>query len=206
MTHPHITTSSLESVKVATDDVVGQILLAANFAAIKHRNQKRKDSDETPYINHPIGVAWNAYQAECRDVAVLQAAILHDTIEDTDTSVEELEKVFGKEVKDLVMECTDDKNLPKATRKQLQIDYAHKKSAKAKIVKMADKLYNLRDLQRSVPSWWTRERTQTYFVWAKAVTDGLKPTDCPILEQQLDDLYANGTFTFNGETIPCIPK
>jgi len=133
------------------------------------------------------------------------AAILHDTVEDTDTTEGELARVFGTEVADLVMECTDDKNLPKADRKRLQIEHAPHKSPKAKLVKMADKLYNLRDLQRSVPSWWTKERTQAYFVWAKAVTDGLKPTDNPVLEHQLEDLYTNGTFSFNGETLPCIP-
>ncbi|KAI9140533.1 hypothetical protein BKA69DRAFT_1022938, partial [Paraphysoderma sedebokerense] len=148
---------------------------AINFAAIKHRKQKRKDSDETPYITHPIGVC-NILSSEAgvTDVKVLMTAILHDTVEDTDTSFEELTEYFGKDVSDLVGEVTDDKALPKEQRKLNQVLSAPKKSSRAKLVKLADKLYNLRDIVRCPPQGWTTQRIQEYFIWAKKVTDGCR--------------------------------
>ena len=106
------------------------------------------------------------------DIAVIQAAILHDTVEDTETSLEELEQVFGKEVRDLVDDVTDDKNKEKAERKRLQIVHAAHVCDKAKLVKLADKLYNLRDLERASPKGWTEERKQEYFLWGAKVRAG----------------------------------
>uniref|UniRef100_A0A182IDE3 Guanosine-3',5'-bis(diphosphate) 3'-pyrophosphohydrolase MESH1 n=2 Tax=Anopheles arabiensis TaxID=7173 RepID=A0A182IDE3_ANOAR len=159
-----------------------------NFAAIKHRNQRRLDSDETPYINHPIGVAYILTEAGITDLEVLQAAILHDTVEDTDTSFEEIESLFGPTVRAIVQEVTDDKSLPKQERKRLQIEHASKKSHQAKLVKLADKIYNLRDLQRCKPKNWTNERCREYFIWAKKVCDNLKGTN-ESLESILDDIF-----------------
>merc|ERR1712183_172260 len=103
------------------EDAISSIITATNFAAIKHKNQRRKDPDQTPYINHPIGVAYQLINiGKVYDVATLQAAILHDTVEDTDCSLEEIEENFGKEVRDLVDEVSDDKNLEKMERKRLQ--------------------------------------------------------------------------------------
>ena len=137
------------------------LLKAADFAAKKHRDQRRKDSAMSPYINHPIGVAHILTdEGGVTDLAVLQAALLHDTVEDTDTSFEEIEEHFGREVRDLVAEVTDDKRLPYAERKRLQIVNAPKKSPKAKLVKLADKLYNLRDLSRETPRGWSDERAE----------------------------------------------
>ena len=106
-----------------------QLITALAFAADKHRNQRRKDADASPYINHPIALA-NLFlnEAGVEDQRVLIAAILHDTIEDTDTTEQELVKDFGKDVADIVLEVTDDKTLPKAERKQLQIGF-HSPSA-----------------------------------------------------------------------------
>ncbi|XP_033108566.1 guanosine-3',5'-bis(diphosphate) 3'-pyrophosphohydrolase MESH1-like, partial [Anneissia japonica] len=115
------------------------------------------------------------------------AALLHDTVEDTDTTFEEIEAAFGTEVKSIVAEVTDDKSLPKMERKRLQIENAPKKSMKAKLVKLADKLYNLRDLERSTPKGWTRERVDDYFLWAGRVVDGLRGTNKQ-LEDELDKL------------------
>lgn len=95
----------------------------------------------------------------------------------------------GKCFSDLVKEVTDDKSLPKLERKQLQIEHAASGSYRAKLVKLADKLYNLRDLRRSTPVGWTSERVQEYFEWAAQVVAGLRGTNLA-LEQSLDALFA----------------
>ncbi|XP_039714140.1 guanosine-3',5'-bis(diphosphate) 3'-pyrophosphohydrolase MESH1 isoform X4 [Pteropus medius] len=129
-----------------------QLLEAADFAARKHRRQRRKDPEGTPYINHPIGVARIlTHEAGITDIVVLQAALLHDTVEDTDTTLDEVELHFGAQVRGLVEEVTDDKTLPKLERKRLQVEQAPHSSPGAKLVKLADKLYNLRDLKRCTP-------------------------------------------------------
>lgn len=160
-----------------------------NFAAIKHRDQRRKDPEKTPYINHPIGVAnILAEEGDVTDLEVLMAAILHDTVEDTETTLEEIEENFGEEIRKIVDEVTDDKNLPKMERKRLQIEHAKQATPKAKLVKLADKLYNLRDLQRNIPEGWTKERCDEYFVWAKKVVDNLRGTN-KNLEKELDKIF-----------------
>ncbi len=118
----------------------------------------------------------------------LQAAVLHDTVEDTETTFEEIEKQFGKEVRDIVADVTDDKSLPKMERKRLQIEHAPHVCPKAKLVKLADKLYNLRDLDRVIPEGWTKERAQEYFQWASQVVQGLRGS-CKVLEDELDVLF-----------------
>src|SRR5262245_53251041 len=112
------------------------VLRAAAFAAEKHRNQRRKDEEASPYINHPIQLAYILVQAEIADPVVLAAALLHDTIEDTNTTLDELEIVFGYEIANIVAECTDDKRQSKLERKQAQIDHAAGLSAKARLVKL----------------------------------------------------------------------
>lgn len=114
--------------------------------------------------------------------------MLHDTVEDTDTTLDEIEKEFGKKVREIVSEVTDDKSLPKAKRKQLQIEHAKGSSFEAKLIKLADKLYNLRDLEKSAPMGWTSSRINEYFKWSKMVVDELKGTN-EALEEQLDALF-----------------
>lgn len=170
-----------------TDSVI--LLETVHFAAEKHRNQRRKDPEETPYINHPIGVARIlSHEGGVTDIEVLQAALLHDTVEDTDTSVAELEAAFGPTVARIVQEVTDDKSLPKQERKRQQVEHAPHCSHQAKLVKLADKLYNLRDLNRCTPTGWTAERVQEYFLWASQVIKGLKDTN-PALEEKLLELF-----------------
>jgi hypothetical protein len=113
------------------------ILLATAFAADKHRNQRRKDEEASPYINHPVALANLLAQAGVGDTTVLAAALLHDTIEDTDATVEELMGAFGEKITTVVLEVTDDKSLPKAERKRLQIQHATHLSTAAKLVKLA---------------------------------------------------------------------
>jgi GTP diphosphokinase / guanosine-3',5'-bis(diphosphate) 3'-diphosphatase len=153
---------------------VNKLLAAIGFAADKHRNQRRKDHQASPYINHPIALAIVlANEAGVENECVLIAAILHDTIEDTDATVEELLLAFGKDVTDVVMEVTDDKSLSKADRKRLQVEHASHLSGRAKLVKLADKICNLRDIANSPPADWSVERKREYFDWAKAVVDGM---------------------------------
>ncbi|XP_073474596.1 guanosine-3',5'-bis(diphosphate) 3'-pyrophosphohydrolase MESH1 [Aquarana catesbeiana] len=165
------------------------LLEATHFAAEKHRRQRRKDIEETPYINHPIGVARIlSHEAGISDLAVLQAALLHDTVEDTDTTFQEIEEKFGQEVRKIVEDVTDDKTLPKMKRKQLQIEHAPHCSHKAKLVKLADKLYNLRDLNRCTPNGWSEQRVQEYFQWAFQVVNSIRGTNTA-MEQSLDQLF-----------------
>lgn len=171
-------------------NVSAQLIKCVNFAALKHKNQKRKDSAGTPYINHPIGVA-HILTDEAKiidDINVIQAALLHDTVEDTDTTNDELRDVFGDDVAGLVAEATDDKSLPRDERKRLQIETASSHTPRARLVKLADKLYNLRDLRREAPVGWTKERVQEYFEWAAQVVRGLRGVN-PYMEEQLDALF-----------------
>ena len=121
---------------------------------------------------------------------MLQAALLHDTVEDTDTTFEELEEKFGKTVTDVVREVTDDKSLPSEERKRLQIVHAPTSSHKAKLVKLADKLYNLRDLCKETPKGWTSKRSEEYFKWSYKVVAGLRGTS-PALESELDKIFSS---------------
>jgi guanosine-3',5'-bis(diphosphate) 3'-pyrophosphohydrolase len=166
------------------------VLDALDFAASKHRDQRRKDANASPYINHPIQLARVlAVEGKIIDEQVIAAAILHDTIEDTETTPDELKQRFGITVASVVEEVTDDKSLPKAVRKQLQIDHAPHVSRRAKLVKLADKICNVRDILESPPADWSHQRKIEYFDWAKKVVDGVRGT-APALEAIFDELYA----------------
>jgi GTP diphosphokinase / guanosine-3',5'-bis(diphosphate) 3'-diphosphatase len=168
---------------------IALILRAAAFAAEKHRDQRRKNREASPYINHPIALADVLGRAGIDDSAALAAALLHDTIEDTDTTRQELEREFGRKIADVVMEVTDDKSLPKQERKVLQIEHAAGISNEAKLVKLADKICNLRDINSSPPANWPLERRREYFDWAKQVVDRLRGVH-PALEALFDQEYA----------------
>ena len=166
------------------------ILHALEFAAHKHRDQRRKDVHASPYINHPIALAnLIVNEADIHDPEVICAALLHDTIEETETTPQELAREFGKDIRDIVLEVTDDSNLPKAERKRLQIEHAAHASHKAKLVKLADKICNLRDISVSPPATWSLERQQEYFDWAKQVIDQVRGTNSS-LERAFDRAYA----------------
>jgi guanosine-3',5'-bis(diphosphate) 3'-pyrophosphohydrolase len=170
-------------------DSIGLVLDALEFAAHKHRDQRRKNLEASPYINHPIGLAtvlWNEGGVE--KPAVIAAALLHDTIEDTDTTLEELRERFGPGIASIVEELTDDKTLEKDERKQLQVTHAPTLSREAKLVKLADKISNLRDMAASPPATWPLSRQREYFDWAKQVVDGLRGVH-PRLEGLFDDAY-----------------
>lgn len=172
-----------------------RFLQALSFAAEKHRHQRRKDSAKTPYINHPIMVANILLnEAEVDDEAVLIAALLHDTVEDTETRFEEIERRFGRQVRDIVTEVTDDKSLPSEERKQRQIDHAPSLSDRARLVKLADKTANLRDVAIAPPDGWPVSRLEGYLDWGKAVIDNIRGSHAQ-LEALFDEAYAQGKAT-----------
>ena len=174
------------------DDSTGLILKAFLFAAEKHNEQRRKDTKASPYINHLIGVTETLWTVgDVRDVNLLVAAILHDTLEDTEATADEIKNQFGEEVLSLVLEVTDDKSLPKQTRKQLQVEHAPHKSGKAKLLKIADKINNIRDIIKSPPDSWPLERRQEYLLWSEKVVAGLRGGSTK-LEDQYDELLAEG--------------
>lgn len=164
------------------------LLEAARFAADRHRHQRRKDGDSTPYINHPLDVAALLAKHGTADDEILAAALLHDTVEDTETSLDELEERFGARVSAIVAEVTDDKSLEKAERKRLQIEHAPHKSPDARLVKIADKTSNLTDIVNSPPDWPVA-RKQDYFDWAKQVVDPMRGINDG-LEAAFDAIYA----------------
>lgn len=166
------------------------LLTALAFAAERHRDQRRKDAEASPYINHPIAVATVlATTGGVRDEAVLVAAVLHDTIEDTTTTREELVERFGDAVAALVVEMTDDKSLPKEERKRLQIEHAPHASPGAALLKVADKICNLEDIAARPPAHWSAERRLAYADWAEAVVQGLGPVH-PALEARFREAVA----------------
>ncbi len=171
---------------------IGLILRAAVFAAEKHRMQRRKDADASPYINHPLALAHIlCWEGGVTDSTVLAAALLHDTAEDTETSADELEREFGAAIAGIVAEVTDGKSIPKDERKRLQVAKASSKSDAAKLVKLADKISNLRDITLTPPAGWPVERRQAYFEWSKQVIAGARGVN-PRLETVFDDIYEQG--------------
>lgn len=172
------------------DSELELVVRALEFAAGKHRYQRRKDRESSPYINHPIALVHIlCHEGGVVDAEILCAALLHDTVEDTATTLEELEREFGPVVRSLVEEVSDDKTLPKERRKQLQIEHAPRLSVKARHVKLADKISNLRDLASSPPAGWSLERRQEYFDWAKRVVDQIRGTH-QLLERLFDDAHS----------------
>jgi len=166
------------------------LLDALAFAAHKHRDQRRKDVAASPYINHPIALAdVLVNEGGVEEVEVLCAALLHDTIEDTDTTPAEVAARFGARIAGVVAEVTDDKSLAKAERKELQVEHAAHISREAKLVKLADKICNLRDVAGHPPATWGTERRREYFDWAKRVVDRLRGVN-PALEAVFDAAYA----------------
>ena len=166
-----------------------RILAAARFAAEKHAHQKRKGQNQEPYINHLIEVAeLIASSSAAVDPELIMAGLLHDTVEDTAVTLTELDHLFGPDVAGLVAEVTDDKSLPKEARKHLQVEHAHEKSERAQVLKLADKISNLRSILNSPPIGWSLERQRQYFEWAKQVVDRLTSPN-PRLKQEFENTY-----------------
>ncbi len=174
---------------------MSNLLKATWFAAEKHSEQRRKNTAATPYINHPIEVAEYLQRVGgVSDESILIAALLHDTIEDTDTTESEIRDAFGETVLKLVLECTDDKRLEKAERKRLQIVNAPKKSPGAKQIKLADKTCNLLSILADPPSGWSVARQLEYFQWASQVVEGLTGVNNE-LDQKATEVLDQGLAT-----------
>jgi len=151
------------------------LLRATAFAADRHRTQRRKDKAKTPYINHPVEVAsLLANTGGVRDIDVLVAAVLHDTVEDTKTKPREVETAFGRKVRRLVEALTDDKSLHKATRKRLQVEHAPHLPSAAKLIKLADKITNIREVADKPAIGWSLARRRKYLDWAELVAAGCR--------------------------------
>lgn len=146
---------------------------ALEFATEKHKFQKRKNSAADPYIVHPIEVKDMLISAGVTDEATLCSALLHDTIEDTGTSPQEIEEIFGQKICHIVLECSDDKSLHKVDRKKIQITHAEHISPKAKLVKLADKLSNVSGLLKDPPAKWSNDEIIGYVRWSWCVCQHL---------------------------------
>ncbi|KAK4055309.1 hypothetical protein OIV83_000592 [Microbotryomycetes sp. JL201] len=201
------------SSSMATQSDTSLLLDTVHYAAVAHQNQKRKSPGQAPYIQHPIDVARRIAGAGSSlagnaPIHVLQAALLHDVIEDCDLTAQDVEERFGPVVTKIVLECSDDKSLNKQQRKQAQIDHAPHKSREAAHVKLADKLSNLTDLTRpgGMPIGWTVHRVQEYFVWAKKVTDAIDSAANPGLSAQLHQLYKEASFEHKGKRYKAHPE
>ena len=184
-----------EAAETEKAHLLSLLFKALAFSAEKHTKQRRKDIDKTPYINHPISLANILAQRWVIDENVLCAAILHDTIEDTETTVDELQEHFGEKITSIVLEVTDDKSLEKSIRKQKQVEHAASISHEAKLVKLADKIANITDIINTPPADWSTDRKKDYFNWAKAVVDNLRGAHQG-LEKDFDDLINKAKIVF----------
>lgn len=172
-------------------DLEGRQLIsdAMAFAAAQHRGQVRKDPIGSPYVFHPTQVMLLLWEVGVTDSVTLAAALLHDTVEDTGASLGELGARFGPEVTAVVAEVSDDRALPKLRRKRLQIEQAAAKSERARLVKLADKIMNVRDMLTGPPPHWSDLRRRQYAGWAGEVVDRMRGTHAE-LESRFDALYA----------------
>lgn len=169
-----------------TENPVLLLARALDFAARKHVHQRRKGELAEPYVNHLSDVARLLAEAtKGDDITLVIAGLLHDTIEDTGTTFGELAQEFGTEVAALVSEVTDDKSLPKAERKRLQVETAPHKSARARMIKLADKTSNLHSMIASPPKDWSSQRKRDYIDWAERVVAGCRGVNAP-LEREFD--------------------
>jgi (p)ppGpp synthase/HD superfamily hydrolase len=173
-----------------------QIVRALDFAAWAHSTQRRKGGAREPYINHLTEVARLVAQAtDGKDDKLIIAALLHDVLEDQSMHVnhEMLVGNFGKRVACIVQEVTDDKSLPKAERKRLQVVHAPHLSRRARILKIADKAANLNSILQSPPKDWSAARKREYFAWAAEVVAGCRGVNAWI-ENVFDERLSQGHF------------
>jgi guanosine-3',5'-bis(diphosphate) 3'-pyrophosphohydrolase len=167
-----------------------RLLTALAFAADRHRHQRRKDREASPYVNHLIAVAEVlADVGSVTDEDLLIAAVLHDVVEDTRTSLAEVETRFGARVAGWVAEVSDDKSRPSAERKRLQIEHAPSLSPGAKQLKIADKICNVRDMTTSPPREWPPERVRAYIAWSIQVVAGCRGIN-PALDRIFDQVVS----------------
>jgi guanosine-3',5'-bis(diphosphate) 3'-pyrophosphohydrolase len=185
-------------------DNISLILRALEFAADRHRKQFRKGEDKSPYINHPIQVAnLLVNEAGENDPVLVAASILHDVVEDTVDGKKEKKKLvelileeFGEEVLSVTLEVTDDKSLSKKDRKRLQVEHAPHLSARARKLKIADKIMNVRDITNNPPEKWPLKRIIRYLDWSEKVVGGLRGSN-PALDALFDKTLQSGRSKYN---------
>lgn len=170
------------------------------FATERHAKQTRKNAAKSPYITHPVEVTQILIDAGVTDEETLAAALLHDTIEDTGVTHTQLTDLFGRRVADFVQECTDNKSLSKVDRKKLQIEHAAVISDNAKVIKLADKISNLKGMLGDPPVNWTPDVRHGYIVWCRAVTTELRGVS-PKLDLMAQELYDRLLFDQSTETL-----
>ena len=171
---------------MTSQDSLRRLADAFDFAAQAHTRQTRKGARAEPYVNHVADVASRVARSPRADVETVLAALLHDTVEDTDTTLDDITARFGPEVAGYVAEVSDDKSLPKEQRKRLQVQHAPGTSDAAKRIKLADKASNLAALAESPPHGWNAARKRAYLDWAREVVAGLRGVD-PVLELAFDE-------------------
>jgi guanosine-3',5'-bis(diphosphate) 3'-pyrophosphohydrolase len=182
-------------------DIAARLLKATWLAADRHRSQRRKGVDAPPYVNHPIGVAdLVADVGGVTDLTTLVAALLHDTVEETGTTLAEVEALFGAEVRALVAEVTDDKSLPKVERKRLQIEHAPNLSHHAKEIKIADKISNILEITHNPPADWSPENKREYIEWADKVVAGCRGANQG-LERRFDEVLRDALLSIGVDRI-----
>lgn len=170
---------------------IGLVIQAAHFAADKHRDQRRKGVRNTPYINHPLEVAERLNRiGGIEDANILAAAILHDTIEDTETTRAELAKLFGNDIAALVAELTDQPGLTWQERKRLEIEHSAQISDRAKMIKLSDKTSNVADTVSNPPGEWTLSRRRDYLEFAELVAKGCRGVNAA-LDAEFDRVLQN---------------
>jgi (p)ppGpp synthase/HD superfamily hydrolase len=170
------------------------LLGAISFAADKHKFQRRKGSLSIPYINHPIKVCRLISICGENSIDLLIASILHDVVEDTDTTENDLSDLYGIKVASIVKEVTDDTKLPKYKRKELQIKKAPTMSREAKIIKTADKISNIEDIL-TYPLMWTKKRKLEYIEWSYRVFVGCKGQN-ELLDNKFYEIHQKGIDLF----------
>ena len=172
---------------------MNKLINAINYATIAHNKQRRKNATKDPYINHPIEVMKILSDAGVDDVDILAAAVLHDTIEDTNVTAEGISQIFGENVAALVSDCSDDRTLSKIERKKYQIVHGYTISDGAKMIKLADKCSNVGGLFYDPPSSWTSEEIDGYIYWSISVFNSIRGVN-PVLDNQFISLMNENNF------------
>jgi len=183
--------------------VTADLLECVRFAVAAHGRQMRKNGDG-PYIMHPIEVAIILLrEGGVTSPEILKAAILHDVVEDTTTTLGQIEVVFGKHVASIVAEVTDDRTLTASERKRAQVEHIPHLSTEAKLVKFGDKISNLRSMARGVPGEWSLLQAQGYALWCREAMMPVVGLNAG-LESALG-VVLSGTFPFQVGTRSMLP-
>jgi len=167
------------------------VLGAAIFATEKHKSQVRSNEKKTPYIIHPIEVADLVMKiGHVYDKDVLITALLHDVMDDTQTTYEQITSLYGTKVSSYLEEMTSKQGLSLKEQKKQQIMQAFRQNPSVAIIKLSDKLSNLKTLATSPPPSWSRDRIDQYFQWAQTVIENL-PESNQLLKKAVKNVISD---------------